>query len=133
MDRRINIITKVSLMSSHLALPKGRHLDAAVHVMAYVGQKYNFRFYDTTYLDIGHSIFKKYDWSKCYWVAKKARTLNTSELSRKEVNIYMCLFWVVTVHEISYSQIKQWLLHICGQCLSAVTVATSVLALSLMP
>ena len=52
MDRRINIITKVSLMSSHLALPKGRHLDAAVHVMAYVGQKYNFRFYDTTYLVI---------------------------------------------------------------------------------
>ena len=36
--RRIDIITEVLLLSSHVALPKEGHLDAAVHVMAHVGQ-----------------------------------------------------------------------------------------------
>ena len=40
---RIDIIFKLSLSSSHVALSRERHLDTAVHVMAYVGQKYNFR------------------------------------------------------------------------------------------
>ena len=30
---RIDIITKVSLLSSHVALPRGGHMEAAVHVM----------------------------------------------------------------------------------------------------
>ena len=37
---RINIITKVSLLSSPVALCREEHLEAAVHVMAHVGQKY---------------------------------------------------------------------------------------------
>ena len=40
---RTNIITKVLLLSSHVALPRERHLDAAVHVMTHVGQRYNSR------------------------------------------------------------------------------------------
>ena len=32
---RINIITKLSLLSTHLVLPREEHLDAAVHVMAW--------------------------------------------------------------------------------------------------
>ena len=35
---RIYIITKVSLLSSHVALPREGHLEVAVHVMAHVGQ-----------------------------------------------------------------------------------------------
>ena len=35
---RTYIITEVSLFSSHLALPRGRHIDTAMHVMAYFGQ-----------------------------------------------------------------------------------------------
>ena len=38
---RIDIITKVSLLSSQVALPREGHLEAAVHVMAHVGQRYN--------------------------------------------------------------------------------------------
>ena len=38
---RIDITTKVSLLSSHIALPREGLLEAAVHVMAHVGQKYN--------------------------------------------------------------------------------------------
>ena len=37
---RIDIITKVSLLSSHVALPREGHLEAVVHVMAHVGQRY---------------------------------------------------------------------------------------------
>ena len=35
---RIDIITEVSLLSSHMALPIEGHLEAGVHVMAHVGQ-----------------------------------------------------------------------------------------------
>ena len=45
---RIDRITEVLLLSSHVGLPRG-HLDAAVHVMAHVGQRYNSRLvYDCT-------------------------------------------------------------------------------------
>ena len=37
---RINIITEVSSLSFHVALPREGHLDAAVHVVTYDGQKY---------------------------------------------------------------------------------------------
>ena len=40
---RIDTTTKVSALSSHLALPREGRMEAAVHVMAYVGQKYNSR------------------------------------------------------------------------------------------
>ena len=36
---RIDIITQVLLLSSHVALPKEGHLEAAVHVMTYVGKR----------------------------------------------------------------------------------------------
>ena len=52
---RIDRITEVLLLSSHVGLPRG-HLDAAVHVMAHVGQRYNSRLvYEP---EIDHSIFK---------------------------------------------------------------------------
>ena len=38
---RFDIITKVSLLLSHIALPREGHLEAVVHVMAHVGQRYN--------------------------------------------------------------------------------------------
>ena len=40
---RIDIITKVSLLSSHVALPREGHLDAAINVMVHVGQRYKSR------------------------------------------------------------------------------------------
>ena len=38
---RINIITEVSLLLSHVLLPREGHLEAAVHVMTHIGQRYN--------------------------------------------------------------------------------------------
>ena len=49
-------------MSSHVILPREGYLEAAIHVMAHVGQKYNFRLvYDPMYPEIDHSSFKEYD------------------------------------------------------------------------
>ena len=78
---RINIITKVSLLSSHVALPRERHLDAAVHVMAHVDQRYNSRLvYDPLYPEIDHSVFKKCHWSEFYRDAKEAIPMNMPKL-----------------------------------------------------
>ena len=58
---RIDIITKVSLFSSHVVFHKEGHLDAAVHAIVHVGQRYNSRLvYDSSYSEIDHNIFKKY-------------------------------------------------------------------------
>ena len=38
---RIDIMTEGWLLSSHIALPREDHLEAAVHVMAHISQKYN--------------------------------------------------------------------------------------------
>ena len=57
---RIDIITEVSLLLSHVALPREGDLNAAVHVMTHVGQRYNSRLvYDPSYPEIDHNFFKK--------------------------------------------------------------------------
>ena len=38
---RSDIITKVSLLSLHVALPREEHLETVAHVMAHIGQRYN--------------------------------------------------------------------------------------------
>jgi hypothetical protein len=57
---RIDIAPKISLLSSHLAYPREGHLEAALHVMAYLKQKHNSRLiFDPTYPDIDMSSFPK--------------------------------------------------------------------------
>ena len=74
---RIDIITELSLLSSHIALPTEGHLEAAVHVMAHFGQKNNFKLvYDSTYPEIDHSIFKECDWTEFYRNTKEAIPVN---------------------------------------------------------
>ena len=74
---RIDLITKVSLLSSHVALPKEGHLEAAMHVIAHVCQKYNSRLvYDPSYPEIDCSVFKECDWSEFYRDAKEVLLVN---------------------------------------------------------
>ena len=40
---RINIATEVSLISSHIDYPEERHIEAVLHVMAYLKQEHNSR------------------------------------------------------------------------------------------
>ena len=68
------------MSSSHVALPREGHLEAVVHVMAHVGQKYNSRLvYDRLYPEIDHSVFKECDWSEFYIDAKEAILVNAPE------------------------------------------------------
>ena len=61
---RIDIMTEMLLLSSLLALPREEHLEAAVHVMAHVGQRNNSRLvYNHLYPEIDHNVFKECDWS----------------------------------------------------------------------
>ena len=77
---RINIITEISLLSSHVALPREGHLEAAIHVMTHVGQRYNSRLvYDPSYPEIDHCVFKECDWSEFYRNSKEAIPVNTPE------------------------------------------------------
>ena len=80
----------MSLLSSHVALPREEYLDAAVHVMAHVGQGYNSKLmYDPSYPEIDHSVFKKCDWLEFCRDAKVAIPMNAPESPGKEVDIHM--------------------------------------------
>ena len=60
-------MTKVSLLSSYLAYPREGHLDAALHVMSYLGNHHNSRLiFDPTYPDIDYSIFLQCEWKEFY-------------------------------------------------------------------
>ena len=64
---RIDIITKVSLLSSHVAFPREGHLDAAVHVMDSIYQRYNYRLvYDPSFPEKDPSVFRKHYCSEFY-------------------------------------------------------------------
>jgi len=59
---RVDIVTEISLLSSHLAYPREGHLDAALHVMGYLKQKLNSRLiFHPTYPGINVSSFPTYD------------------------------------------------------------------------
>ena len=84
------MITKMSLLSFHIVLTSGGQLDAAVHVMVHVVQRYNsILVYDLLYSKIDHSVFKKCDWSEFYRDVKEAKPMNVPEHLVKEVDIHM--------------------------------------------
>ena len=64
---RIDIITEVSMLASHLALPRQGHLEAVYHIFAYLAGKHNTRLVmDPTYPTIDMSQFKECDWRDFY-------------------------------------------------------------------
>ena len=64
---RADVIAEVSLLSSHLVMPRKRHMDAAVHIMACMCKKCNSRLvHDPSYPCIDHSVFCKCDWIEFY-------------------------------------------------------------------
>ena len=64
---RVDIATKISLLSSYLAYPREGHLEASLHVMGYLKQKHNTRLvFDPTYPAINMNDFPTYDWTEFY-------------------------------------------------------------------
>jgi hypothetical protein len=60
---RVDIITEVSTLASHMALPREGHLEALFHLFGYLKRKHNARLVlDPTYPDIDEDDFKECDW-----------------------------------------------------------------------
>ena len=64
---RVDILTEVSLLSSHTAMPREGHLDALFRVFAYVKLKHNLRMvFDPSYPDQDLTLFKDCEWKNMY-------------------------------------------------------------------
>jgi hypothetical protein len=85
---RVDIITEVSVLASHLALPREGHMEAVFHIFAYLKAKHNSRMvFDPSYPVIDESQFKEHDWSNFYGDVKEAIPPNAPEPLGKEVDL----------------------------------------------
>ena len=63
----VDIITKVSMIESQIAMPREGHLEAVLYVISFLRQKYNSRMArDPTYPAINMSDFKEFRWKDFY-------------------------------------------------------------------
>jgi hypothetical protein len=87
---RIDIVTEVSLLSSHLMYPHEGHLETALHMMSYLSQKHNTRLiFDLTCPKIGMGQFPQFNWTKFYGDVEEALPVDMPEPLGKEVDIRM--------------------------------------------
>ena len=86
---RIDIMNELLLI--HVwHCPEG-YLEASVHIVAQMGQKYIFRLvYNPTYQEIDHSVFNQCDLTKFYFYYSEAIPVNAKELWGMEVDV--CMF-----------------------------------------
>ena len=76
----INIATDISLLSSHLVMPREGHIEAAIHVMSYLHLKHNSRLvFDTNYPTLDVCDFDQYDWTTRYGDVKEVVPYNAPE------------------------------------------------------
>jgi hypothetical protein len=89
---RIDIATKISLLSSHLAYPRVGHLEVALHVMCYLKQKHNTQLvFDSTYRTIAMDSFPQYDWTEFYGNVKEAIPYDMPPPLGKDLDV--CMMW----------------------------------------
>jgi hypothetical protein len=70
---RIDIIIDVSILSTYLCLPCEFHIDAVLHVFAYLAHHQHMRVViDPTYLVVDMCAFVKTDWKSMYRELKKS-------------------------------------------------------------
>ena len=70
---RVAIITEVSMMASQMAMTREGHLEAVLHVFAFLRKKYNTRMaFEPTYPAINMNDFRKYKWKGFYGELKEA-------------------------------------------------------------
>jgi hypothetical protein len=85
---RIDIITEVSMLSTHLCLPREGHLEAVFHVFAYLGLHHNARVvFDPTYPAIDMGTFIKTDWKSMYSDVKEMIPSDVPFYHGKEVDL----------------------------------------------
>ena len=87
---RVDIITEVSLMSSHMAMPREGHLDAVLHIFGFLKIKYNSRMcFDPTVPYCNDSAFKDCDWKQFYGNVVEPIPSNAPEPRGKSVHLRM--------------------------------------------
>ena len=85
---KIDIVIEVSLLSTHLAIPRERQLEQVLHIFEYLKIRKKMRLiFDCSYQIISSKIFNKYDWFDLSRDAKDAITPNMPESSKHEVSI----------------------------------------------
>ena len=85
---RVDIIIEVSMMASHIKIPREGNLEAVLHVFAFIPQKYNIRMvFDPTYPAFNTSNFKVCMWKEFYGKLKGAIPPNYPEERVKEVDL----------------------------------------------
>ena len=87
---RVDIITEVSLLASHLALPREGHFDALFRVVAYLNNKHNTTMvFNPSYPVINLLDFKRCDWRTFYGDVKEAIPPRMPKGGGKDVYIRM--------------------------------------------
>ena len=85
---RVDIITELSLLSSHMVLPQEGHLDTVFHVYSYLKANHNSRMaFDATYPKINMSSFTEHSWTNFYGEVEEAVPPNAPKARGKEVDI----------------------------------------------
>ena len=86
----IDFNIKVSLLSSHSAMPREGLLEAKLHIMGYLKLRHYIRLaFDPSCPNINHSNFWEFDWIDFYEGAVEAIPPNAQLWRRKEVDLYM--------------------------------------------
>jgi hypothetical protein len=87
---RIDIVTEVSLLSSHLYLPREGHLDTVFHLFAHLANKHNVRVvFDPTYPAIIEDTFVKVDWKSMSGDVNEALPPDAPAPLGKEVDLLL--------------------------------------------
>ena len=86
---RLDILLEVSLLSSHLALPRTGHLQQVYHIFGYLKTSPRRRlFFDPDYPGVSTSRFQKFDWVDFYRDAVEDLPDDAPEPLGKEVEIH---------------------------------------------
>lgn len=87
---RVDMITEVSTLASHMAMPRQGHLDAVLHVFGYLKCRHNARLVlNPTYPEVNEADFMVHDWKEFYGDIKEAIPDDAPEPRGKEVIIRM--------------------------------------------
>ena len=69
---RIDILLEVSLLSTHLSLPREGHMEQVLQIFGYLKIHKKIRLlFDCSYPRISYKLFKEYDWFYFYRYAKR--------------------------------------------------------------
>jgi hypothetical protein len=103
---RIDIITEVSMLASHVALLRDGHLEALLHIFAYLDKKHSSRLVlDPTYPTIDSSVFKECNWNAFYGDAIEVIPPNAPVPRGKDVNLRL---FVDSDHAGDQSNQRSW-------------------------